>query len=85
MAAVKMNPHATADRHLVLIVDDEPVNREILKLVLEEEYDTITAADGETALSLIRQYAANLSLILLDLLMPGMHGLEVHMPSFSIL
>lgn len=77
MAAVKMNPHATADRHLVLIVDDELVNREILKLVLEEEYDTITAADGETALSLIRQYAANLSLILLDLLMPGMHGLEV--------
>ncbi len=77
MAAARLNPRTTTDKHLVLIVDDELVNREILKFVLEEEYETITTADGESALSLIRQYAASLSLVLLDLLMPGMHGLEV--------
>ena len=70
--------HRTADRkHLILIVDDEPVNREILRMILEEEYEPLTAADGETALSIIRENSEKLSLVLLDLLMPGMHGLEV--------
>ena len=61
----------------VLIVDDELINRELLKLILEDEYDTFTAADGEAALELIHEHSDTLSLIMLDLLMPGMHGLEV--------
>ena len=64
-------------KRLVLIVDDELINRELLKLNLEDEYETLTAPDGETALNLIRERAEDLSLVLLDLLMPGMHGLDV--------
>lgn len=66
-----------AGKHLILVVDDELVNREILKMILEQEYDTLTAQDGESALDIIRENSERLSLILLDLLMPGMHGLEV--------
>ena len=61
----------------ILIVDDELINREILKFILEEDYEPLTAEDGESALEIIRAYGEDLSLILLDLLMPGMHGLEV--------
>ena len=70
-------PRNAGEKHLVLIVDDEAVNREMLQLILAEEYDTLTAVDGESALDLIRENSPRLSLILLDLLMPGMHGLEV--------
>ncbi len=60
-----------AGKHLILVVDDELVNREILKMILEQEYDTLTAQDGESALDIIRENSERLSLILLDLLMPG--------------
>ena len=68
---------AAGGRHLILIVDDELINRELLRMILEQEYDTLTAPDGESALEAVRQNSKRLSLILLDLLMPGMHGLEV--------
>lgn len=64
-------------RRLILIVDDEAVNRELLNLVLKDDYETIFAADGESALAIIREKSEVLSLVILDLLMPGMHGLEL--------
>ena len=64
-------------RREVLIVDDELINRELLKLVLEDEYETLMAPDGDTAYEIIRQRRETLSLVLLDLLMPGMHGLDL--------
>ena len=69
--------HSANGKRLVLIVDDELVNRELLKLVLEDDYRALTASDGETALEIIREHKDTLSLVLLDLLMPGMHGLDV--------
>lgn len=77
MQNTQANPRTADRKHLILIVDDEPVNRDILRMILEEEYEPLTAADGETALSIIRENSEKLSLVLLDLLMPGMHGLEV--------
>lgn len=69
--------HSSNGKRLVLIVDDELINRELLRMVLEEEYETLMAPDGETALKMVREYSETLSLILLDLLMPDMHGLDV--------
>ena len=69
--------HSANGKRLVLIVDDELINRELLRLVLEDEFETLTADDGESALELIRREGERLSLIMLDLLMPGMHGLEL--------
>ncbi len=64
---------------LVLIVDDQEINRDILGDILEEEerYDLIFAENGREALDLIHANADELSIVLLDLLMPVMNGFEV--------
>ena len=61
----------------MLVVDDEIINRELLKLALWDEYEVFTASDGEEALELITGTRETLSLVLLDLMMPGMPGMEV--------
>ena len=63
-------------KHKILIADDEEINREIMADVLQE-YDALLAEDGEQALQLIREYQDQLSLILLDIHMPGLSGLEL--------
>jgi two-component system cell cycle response regulator len=60
----------------ILVVDDEEVNRELLDAILAEAgYDVTLAADGRNAM--MQVLAAQPDLVLLDLLMPGMDGLEV--------
>jgi DNA-binding response OmpR family regulator len=60
----------------ILIVDDEPTLLATLKYNLEREnYQVLTASDGEAALSQAR--AGNPDLIVLDLMLPGVNGLEV--------
>ncbi len=61
----------------ILVVDDEAINRELLTMMLQDDYDVMTAADGNEALAIAHTHAQMLSLILLDLLMPGLHGLQV--------
>ena len=63
-------------RDTVLIVDDAEVNREILKLIFEDKYKTLEAADGVEGLALLRQYENQVCMILLDVVMPKMDGLE---------
>jgi DNA-binding NtrC family response regulator len=60
---------------VVLIVDDEPLQRDILKTILEEEgYKTYSASSGEEGLELINQ--VNPDVVLTDLKMEGMDGIE---------
>ncbi len=61
----------------ILIADDEQVNREIMGMILQEQYDLLFAGDGLQALEMIRSHKNTISLVLLDLLMPGMTGMEV--------
>lgn len=63
------------DTSLILIVDDDPINIEILKAALEDEYDIISATTGEKAIDLARKHHPDL--ILLDVIMPGMDGYDV--------
>ncbi len=63
-------------RRKVLVVDDEPMVTEVVGRYLGQEgFEVATAADGETALSLARQWSPDL--VVLDLMLPGMDGLEV--------
>lgn len=64
-------------RHLVMVVDDEQINREILGLILSSAYDVIYAADGQEALQKIHEHQSMLSLVLLDLKMPVLDGFAV--------
>lgn len=61
----------------VLVVDDEDVNRELLGNMLSEHYDVSYAANGEEALEKLFDRNSHYSLVLLDLLMPIMSGLEL--------
>jgi len=65
------------DRRLILVVEDEAVNRAILGAILEKDYDVIFAGEGMEALHVLEEKKAVLSLIVLDLIMPNMPGLEV--------
>jgi CheY-like chemotaxis protein len=68
--------HAMGSPYRILIVEDEPSLRLVFRTALQsDEYLLTTAADGETALSFLEQDPADL--VLLDLRMPGMDGLEV--------
>lgn len=62
---------------LVLIVDDSEMNREILREMLKDDYDILEAASGEDGLEVIRQHGELISLVLLDIMMPGINGFEV--------
>lgn len=64
-------------RSKILVVDDIEINREILKVLLEDEYEVIEAEDGYVALEKIKEHFSSLSLILLDLMMPGIDGFQV--------
>lgn len=61
----------------VLIVDDELINREMLGTALSSSYDLVFASDGYEALEQIRIHKDDLALIMLDLLMPQLNGIEV--------
>jgi len=63
------------ERRRVLVVDDEHGVRESLRMVLKERYDVVTAASGRETLDLIDREPFDV--VLLDILMPGMDGLEV--------
>ena len=61
-------------KNKILIVDDAEINRSLLADILSVEYDIMEASNGVEAVSLLNQYHADLSLILLDIVMPEMDG-----------
>lgn len=61
----------------ILIVDNSEFNRAILKEILEETYEIIEADGGKEALHKIDEYGMEISLVLLDIIMPEKDGFEV--------
>lgn len=62
----------------VLVVEDNDMNMQLVEYLLEEGgYSIVKAASGEEALTITRQAAAPLDLILMDIHLPGMDGLSV--------
>ncbi len=62
---------------LVLIVDDQEINRDVLGMILEDDYEIIYACDGREALEQMEAYRDRLSVVLLDLMMPVIDGFQV--------
>ncbi len=65
-----------AEKQRILIIDDDTINRDILKKIVEKEYDTIECANGREGIDYISEHYKELSAVLLDLRMGVMDGFE---------
>ena len=65
------------NRRLILVVEDDLINREILSLMLRDTYDILIAETGKQALELLESDYGTLSLVLLDLNLPDMKGVDI--------
>jgi YesN/AraC family two-component response regulator len=65
---------APAARPTILVVDDDPGIQDVLRLILQDEYDVVAVASAPTALRMLA--TRRVDLVMLDLVMPRMDGLE---------
>ncbi len=63
------------NKRLILVADDEPHIIELVRIILEDKYKIITAEDGKEALEILQNNKP--SLVLLDVMMPGINGFEI--------
>ncbi|MGB0872266.1 MAG: response regulator [Solirubrobacterales bacterium] len=70
--------NGTSSPGTVLVVDDQAIVRDVVVRYLERDgYRTLAAGDGHAALQLIEDHDGELSLVVLDLMLPGIDGLEL--------
>lgn len=63
---------------MILICDDEPMMRQVAGNILKRfGYEVLQAGDGITALDIFNRYVREIKLVILDMLLPGMTGLEI--------
>ena len=73
---VMMKTSGATGKRKILIVEDDELNQEILRSILEDTYEIITAKNGKIGLNLLNEHYKELALILLDIQMPIMNGFE---------
>ena len=62
----------------IIVADDEPWIRTVASRVLTEEgFEVLEAADGTEALSLIERHPSGVALVVSDIVMPGVNGIEL--------
>lgn len=65
------------NREIILIVDDSAMNRMLLSDILSDTYNIIEAEDGEQAIAILQQHASEISIVVLDMVMPKVDGFGV--------
>ena len=70
-------PQALPERGTMLIVDDDAINCAILENIFAPYYNTDTAPDGQAGLEAVLEKQDSLCAVLLDVIMPGMDGIQV--------
>ncbi len=73
MAEKGIFPMMSAKKN-ILVVEDNPLNRALLCQILLPDYNVLEAENGRQALDMLAQYGEDISLILLDIVMPVMDG-----------
>ena len=58
-------------------MDDAPLNRAILREMLGDTFQLAEAADGAECMAQLEKYGTDIALVLLDMIMPGMDGIQV--------
>ena len=77
MADTQTQFRPSVEKRRILVVEDEFINQEILKMYLSDTYEVFLAGTGEEALDILQNRYETISLILLDLNLPDIHGLDV--------
>ncbi|MDE5593111.1 MAG: response regulator, partial [Clostridiales bacterium] len=72
-----MSNKTQKSKKTILIVDDSELNRSLLSDMLFEDFNIIEAEDGTEAVMILQEHELEISLILLDIVMPNMDGFEV--------
>lgn len=67
-------PEEENKMNTILVVDDQPVNRLIMRKILEKDYRIIEAGNGKQALKILDKMEGEISAVVLDLVMPEMDG-----------
>jgi CheY-like chemotaxis protein len=68
----------TTERWTILVVEDEPVLRDLMRRMLEKrDYQVLVAEDGKSALNLAQTHTEGIDLLIADVVMPEMDGFEV--------
>ncbi|WP_303873520.1 diguanylate cyclase [Eubacterium ramulus] len=69
--------YSDSTKQKILIVDDSEMNRAILYEMLHDDFEILEAESGELCIDMMKQYGRDISLLLLDIVMPGMDGFAV--------
>jgi sensor histidine kinase YesM len=69
------SPQNGSDRVKLLLIDDDPMNLEVLKTMLSSQYNVLTAPNGQKALELL--IGSDVDLVITDVMMPNMSGYEL--------
>ncbi len=64
-------------RNRILIADDAEINRELIKVIFEEQYEILEAVDGEQAIAMVEENKDTIAVLFLDLIMPNKNGIDV--------
>lgn len=71
-----LKPGGIAGRRKLLIVEDNELNRELLTELLQDDFDILTAENGEIGLKVLAEHYRDISVVLLDVCMPVCDGFE---------
>ena len=69
--------HSSNGKRKILVIEDELINREILGYMLQDSYNVIFAETGRQAQTILETHYGTLSLVLLDLNLPDMKGIDI--------
>ena len=69
--------HSANGKRTILVADDEQINRAILGAILENDFEVLYAENGKEALEILEENREIISVVLLDLMMPVMSGMDL--------
>ncbi len=65
------------NKQKILIVDDSEINRQMLAEMLKNDFEIVETGSGEQCVDILQEQGSEISLVLLDIIMPGMSGFDV--------